>query len=266
MVEKDDRDSVSVAVVFSCDDRYVPGVLAAVRSLRDHSSCRNIDIFVLHERLSRDSREVPIEEGLHLMATPTVPPDLATASQVDSLSRAMYLRFAAPECIPSAERLIYLDADILVVDDIMQLAKYGLGGCPVGAVRDMWGDPTHAASLVEGGDYFNSGVLIFDRKRWIDGRFTESIWNFASKHAALRFPDQDALNVVMSGKVCSVSERWNRVVYREGVRPPRGSYAEKYGECQASEAGILHFIGGIKPFESTSHLSPEAASIYEKYM
>lgn len=64
MVEKDDRDSVSVAVVFSCDDRYVPGVLAAVRSLRDHSSCRNIDIFVLHERLSRDSREVLIEEGL----------------------------------------------------------------------------------------------------------------------------------------------------------------------------------------------------------
>ena len=64
MVEKDDRDSASVAVVFSCDDRYVPGVLAAVRSLRDHSSCRNIDIFVLHERLSRDSREVLIEEGL----------------------------------------------------------------------------------------------------------------------------------------------------------------------------------------------------------
>ena len=57
------------------------------------------------------------------------------------LTKDTYLRFLAPEILPDGvSRVIYLDSDLVVLDDIGGLWDIDLAGNPLGAAPDLdWG-------------------------------------------------------------------------------------------------------------------------------
>src|SRR3712207_2732957 len=95
-------------------------------------------------------------------------PALAGVHNTDGLTEAALFRLMLGELLPEdLRRVVYLDADVLVEDDLAKLWRSDLGGDTVGAVRDAfapWAAGAYGAQwrplgLDPTSRYFNSGVL-----------------------------------------------------------------------------------------------------------
>src|SRR3954454_22448571 len=56
----------------------------------------------------------------------------------DYFTSAMWLRIFLPDLMPDADRVLYLDADTLVVDSLAPLWDTDLTGCALGAVTNVF--------------------------------------------------------------------------------------------------------------------------------
>ena len=105
----------------------------------------------------------------------------------------------------SVQRVIYLDADVLVHRDVSPLFTLDLAGAPIAAVRDLHkrtpdGDPSRP--------YFNSGVLAIDIAAWRAAMVRTQALRYIESRNSLPMGDQDALNAVIS-EWHPLEYRWN---------------------------------------------------------
>lgn len=145
--------------------------------------------------------------------------DLAAAREsishlpVSFYNAAIYIRLLLPDLIAGDGRILYLDSDILINRPIRELLSMPLDGKLAAAAIDGGQPHVHAmanARLGRAGDaaYFNSGVLMFDLQTWR----ALGIGHRCIRTAQARddyWPDQDALNIVLDGKIKTLAAKWN---------------------------------------------------------
>jgi lipopolysaccharide biosynthesis glycosyltransferase len=167
------------------------------------------------------------------------------------LSTGMYLRLFLPDIVPAdLTRLLYLDSDVLVWGDLGVLWDESLGEAPLGAVLDGFtrtmghrgGVPGAGPQVRLNAPYFNSGVLLINIPRWRQLGITQQCLAYVrANRDRLRFPDQDALNLVTYGQWRRLEHQWNDTLFWwlvPGEREPRG------------RVRITHFIGQQKPWHA----------------
>ncbi|WP_251287847.1 glycosyltransferase family 8 protein [Escherichia coli] len=103
--------------------------------------------------------------------------------------------FAFPLLGLTLDRLFYLDADVVCKGDISQLLHLGLNGAVAAVVKDVEPMQEKAVSRLSDpellGQYFNSGVVYLDLKKWADAKLTEKALSIlASKDNVYKYPDQ----------------------------------------------------------------------------
>ncbi|MGK3111266.1 glycosyltransferase [Streptomyces sp. WAC05858] len=189
------------AVVCVCvDDNYAPGALVALKSAKQNTMA--VDCGLSKESI--DAFRASISDVVIMSGDfSETRSGLAKATQNETLTHAMYGRLLAPEIVPArTRRLVYIDADMLVVDSLEPLFTMNLHE-GVGAVEDTWVDPDHARALV-GADssvpwnhrsYLKSGVLVIDVAIWRSRQVSEYALDYVRARPKLRSPDQDALNM-----------------------------------------------------------------------
>lgn len=159
---------------------------------------------------------------------------------------AMWFRILLPELLADIDRVLYLDVDTLVLDDLEPLWRTDLSGSCVGAVTNVF-MPHHRHRPAQLGlaeeTYFNSGVLLMHLDAMRSGGCAQAIEDAAAAGgAAFEWPDQDALNVVLGARRTPLHPRWNAM---NSLRLPQA--AEVFGADVAREAldrpGIRHFEG-----------------------
>jgi lipopolysaccharide biosynthesis glycosyltransferase len=140
------------------------------------------------------------------------------------------------------ERVIYLDADILVRGDIKPLWDVDLCGKPLAAVQDVGYPLGHEE--IERGPYFNAGVLLMDLTQIRKG--TEELERIATKMKDSKYRDQDVLNVYFKDQWAYLRLEWNA----QGL----GTYADSPGGDrdvlrleEMVDAKIVHFTGPVRP-------------------
>ncbi|GAB3066858.1 glycosyltransferase family 8 protein [Micromonospora schwarzwaldensis] len=187
---------------------------------------------------------------------------------LEYISSAMYLRLLLADLVPDeVDRILYLDTDILCTGDLRPLYDTELNGAPLAAVRDAFTltfahnggipglDEEEVGSLADR-KYFNSGVLLIDVASWRNNGFTERCIRYLEQNAGkLRYPDQDALNVVFDGIWHELPKIWNEMESHE---------LEWVGRS-LTEARLLHFAGPYKPWQKDFPDGPRLAA-YHKYM
>jgi lipopolysaccharide biosynthesis glycosyltransferase len=119
---------------------------------------------------------------------------------------------------PSYERVLYLDADVLAVDDLRPLLASRLNGKTLAAVPDL-GIVTsirekvaaHRAELdlADGQLYFNSGVLLLDWPATLSRDALGRTRAMLTTRPRWRAPDQDALNLALENEWQPIDYRWN---------------------------------------------------------
>lgn len=193
-----------------------------------------------------------------------------------------YSRLIIAELVPrDISRIIYLDTDLLLRRDIAELWNLDVGKNTIMAAIDplvavegsqaLCGVPTSEAERnLKYGDYldrllsqkpdgsfhfsgsdryFQSGVLLIDLRKYREADTASKLLEITSHFPELRFPDQDALNIALRGKIGMLDPRWNMVGTLYGFRSHEESpYDRDEFERILSDPWIVHFTSRPKPW------------------
>jgi lipopolysaccharide biosynthesis glycosyltransferase len=249
-----DRQRITLACCV--DEPYVLPLMVMLTSLTERLQPGvEATVYLLHRRLGResldalggivDTRVVRLSET-HLERLPrngTLPPEAAAP-------------LLLPEVLPQdLEKVIFLDADMLVLDDIAPLWTSALGGRALAAVVDpaipFCRSPRGVKNWRERGipdstPYFNAGVLLVDLESWrrrnLTGRAIEYIRAVGHR---VDYLHQEALNATAWDDWMPVAARWN-------VPGTAGRWFDPTDDDAVSSPAIVHFAGRMKPWRIES--------------
>lgn len=216
-----------VVVVFACSENFVPYLSVAVQSLVENTSPeRNYDIIVLTRDISPSSmltlsRQVNRENiGIGFL-------DVEAAIGNRNLPHyghfrlETYFRLLAPSLLPSVEKAVYLDSDLVVLDDVAKLWDTDVTGKLIGATRDAdtvgqidgydQGVGPYLANdlgLTDPHTYFQAGVLVMNLAEFRRRTTPEMLLELATRRV-WRWLDQDVLNKVVDGDYVRINMKWN---------------------------------------------------------
>ncbi|GER55966.1 glucosyl transferase family 8 [Striga asiatica] len=267
-------DPSLIHVAMTLDSEYLRGSLAAVHSVLRHASCpeRVFLHFIAAEFdpssprvLTRLVRSVfpSLRFRVYIFREDRVI-NLISSSIRPALENPLnYARNYLGDMLdPCVTRVIYLDSDLVLVDDVAKLWRVGLSGNRViGApeycqanftsyfTEKFWSDPdlTREAfgSRSRSPCYFNTGVMVMDLSRWREGHYQEKIENWMELQRRNRMYELGSLPpflLVFGGDVEPIGHRWNQ----HGLGGDNVA-----GSCRALHPGpvsLLHWSGKGKPW------------------
>ena len=249
-----------IPIVMAANDNYVPYAGVAVQSLIDiapkndiylvyifHAGISNEHIEILENQCSSANVIIKCVDIAELLALKNV-----TFYSRGHITEETFYRFFIPEVLPFLEKILYLDCDLIVQNDLNDLYNTDVDNYCLAAVYN----PTSANSLVQRRDvlkldlsrYFNAGVLLINIKKWLEDDIAQQCLDKLNsiQPKDLLCLDQDILNIVCSGKVLLLDKKWNFMWHLEPA-------------CYASDANdkynfnILHFSSGKKPWVYPQH-------------
>ena len=127
-------------------------------------------------------------------------------------SYAANMRMFVDEVIDeSVDRILYLDSDTVIDGSLSELAGADLHGKTIGMVLDsLGGFHKYQIGLSEQDDYFNSGVILFDLRRWREKEYSKKIVSHVmNQRNNYPSPDQDLLNVICHGDIARLDMKYN---------------------------------------------------------
>jgi len=161
-----------------------------------------------------------------------------------------YYRLYLGEILPqSVERVLFLDADVLVEGDLAELWQSPFEGTTVQATPDTYAELLHLERLAPLKSYFNAGVLLIDLNRWRRedmGRRAREVLN--REGAALTFRDQDALNLALTGEWKALPVAWNLHELPQRLGFWRCKERREDVSAAFKKPKIVHFVGK-KPWQ-----------------
>ena len=260
-------DKPVVSVVIASDDHYTPHLGALICSIRDHFPAdKFLDLIILDGGISQEhqkmlARLLPAHAQIQFLELAGEFQQLATHMH---FSRATFYRLVLDKLIPNREKVLYIDCDTIVLDDISKLFDTPLGDHALGVVFDyimhhfclndvLSIDTTGSlpakrylrdyVGLEEGWQhYFQAGVILFNMEKLRRLDLSEvMISDLLNKR--YWFLDQDILNKYFLGDVVYLDPRWNSVNSVQDIY--RGLPPQYVAELKTTETDpkIIHYAG-----------------------
>ncbi|KAL8141175.1 hypothetical protein V2J09_007196 [Rumex salicifolius] len=207
----------AVHVAMTLDLTYIRGSMAAILSVLQHSCCpENIFFHFVTSSTSRASDlRATISHSFPYLRFSLYPFDDGAVSGLISTSIRSaldcplnYARSYLPNLLPlCVSRVVYLDSDVVVVDDIAVLASTDLGSDAVLAAPEycnanftsyfthtFWSNPSLSVTFVNRNPcYFNTGVMVIDLSRWRAGEYTRRIEEWMELQKRMRIYELGSL-------------------------------------------------------------------------
>ncbi|MCR6576927.1 glycosyltransferase family 8 protein, partial [Campylobacter insulaenigrae] len=174
-----------------------------------------------------------------------------------------YLRFYIDEFI-NADVCLYLDVDMLVVDDISELFSLDLKDKFGACVLDSIYMPDHTIQAKNNEEniklnpnyHFNAGFLLLNLKEWKKANIKKQALEFLKLYDPI-FCDQDILNIIFKDKIYLLPLEWNfvrfslmqNVTFKCEDENYMIRYTRKQHEYALSNLKIIHYNTDIKPWK-----------------
>jgi lipopolysaccharide biosynthesis glycosyltransferase len=214
---------------------------------RVHVLCRT-----LAEPDRRGLREVAQRFGAQLDFL-LVTPALSAPFPDRHFHPSCWFRVLLPELLPTIERVLYLDSDLIVRDKLAELWETDVSAhLFAGVVNPFYPffpdyHVTHLG-LQPGSPYYNSGVLLMNLARMRAVDFGGRIRAYAAEHPDNLYPEQDALNALYQHEARPLHPRWNaQSTIFELADAELPFTPQQVAEARAHPA-VVHFIGPYKPW------------------
>jgi lipopolysaccharide biosynthesis glycosyltransferase len=185
-----------------------------------------------------------------------------------------FLRIFAPLLLPTEDKhIIYLDCDVIVLDDIRKMGQNADLSRPICAVKEYdpqyklkdlgklenvnrpsidpfifdayWYRSYKYLKMDHDVAYFNAGVMIINLDYWRKNNISEKLTQFLTEKPNLFSADQDALNSVLNGNFGILEQKWNDLSKICGVM---NNYTTEQKILAYNNPSIVHFGGSIKPW------------------
>ena len=259
-----------IPICFSANSDFLPYTSVMIQSIIDHADThKNYDIILLYAELREDYKPMltSLADGHENIRIRTFDVseyikdfDFFTGSvYTKSLySREVYFRLLIPTLMPTYDKVIYLDGDMIALADVAPLMDYDISAYLIASCRDYAGiahcytEGDDRREYREGelglsniDDYIISGILIFNVPRFNE-RFTARELMEISASRAWRQHDQDVLNKICDGEIYILGGEWNFLFGNKLIcNLPHRLYLEHVE--REKNAKIVHFAGVRKP-------------------
>ena len=244
-----------IPVVFATNENYAPYAGVAIQSLIENADPEAYyQVYVFYTKLSAGTvyrLEGLSTERVHIQGVNVTSylPFESSMYQQAYYSVEMYYRMLISDVLPMFDRVVYLDCDIVVLDDVKKLHDITEfeNNELIAAGRDNNIDDEGKKYIASLGvkkpeNYINSGILVLNTKKIREENTFGKIHDFLKKFNSLRFPDQDAINVLCEDRIHIFDQTWN---YQWAVT--FGKYAPGMDQTHYS---IVHFTTKVKPWNN----------------
>lgn len=228
----------NISLVVASDNQYAILLGALLKSIEvNHKTEERIDVYILDDNISDKNKEklkqtVSLDIfALHwLKIDSVIPPDITIPIDNTAFPLTCYYRIFAPYAVPEeVEKLIYLDVDMIVRQDISKLWHTDIGDKLFGAVQDWqltvscsWGGIQNYKQLGIPADtkYFNSGLLVMNTRKWRREEATKRVIDFMHDNIEyVNYADQYGLNGVLYDQWYQLDPNWNWFALFENNNP-----------------------------------------------
>lgn len=217
-----------IPIALSSSNKYIPYCAVTIKSILEHISLEsNYDIFILTTGIDRDQQDM-----LFHMVNPYSNVSLRLVDMTsfaskyqflvyEHISSETYFRLITPWIFSCFDRVIFLDSDIIVCQDVATLVSIDLEGYYLAASKDivmagfcngycpeMSQYLSNRLKLKNTSDYFNAGVIYFNAALMRNAFSADEFPQDASK-GEYTILDQDTLNRYCNGKVYYLGLEWN---------------------------------------------------------
>ncbi len=234
-------------IAFGINDVYTMPLCTAITSLLWHN--RNpIHIYVMYETLSKENQK-KIEEAIKYFPNTNItflpiyiPEEFKELYNSRLFSKDIFSRINLPNLLPNLDKVLYLDADIIINGNLAPLYNVNLENYEMAAVRDTRED-YHLERFKDFQltDYVFNGVLVMNLKRMRETHATSRIYEFLFQNLGnktLFLPDQDAMNIILKDSILIVDSIWNA-----DMRQPQSLNAVVLHYPMAKPWNTNHFQG-----------------------
>jgi lipopolysaccharide biosynthesis glycosyltransferase len=257
----------TITLVVVCNNHFAVLLAALLKSLDlTHKSQEDITLYIVDDDLSSsnrtklarciDSSKISL---VWIKMQDAIPRNMIIPMDNSSFPVSAYIRLFASYFVDSkVEKVIYLDADMILLEDISVLWNIDLQGHVLAAVVDRaekvsnpWGGIKNYKELGLNPEskYFNSGLLVIDIPLWRKLDLTNKVLQCVGNNKAYTgFPDQYGLNVVLVDQWLELDSRWNCVPISTVEKP-----------------FLIHFIGR-KPIFKLYEGNPAYKNLFFHYL
>lgn len=159
------------------------------------------------------------------------------------ISAETWYRLRLPRLLPHVDRVLYLDADLVVLKNLKELFDMDMQHYLCAGVEDLQlkrDNYKETIGLSHNHVYVNAGVLVMNLKAMREQNTSEAMIDYAQQHASiLTYNDQDVVNIVCQNKIKELSSEWNFT-----------TADARRNRHMIHLARIAHFTGTRKPWLS----------------
>lgn len=263
-----------INIVCACDDQFALPLTVTLFSALQNLKQSTAAVYIIDSGISKKKKEkiksileiIPalssldwlnknIEGNTKLLLTKTI-------------NRTTYLRILLPDLLPMLEKVIYLDADLIIDKDLTDLWDISFEDKLAVGVRDYYFHTISTQNAIPNYEAFglnkdavfcNAGVMVLNLKKWREESISPKIMAFVEQYM---LNDQQGINAIFNGRWKTVSPRWNVTLSSINSFKPE---FEKIGDGDIKSmleySFITHFTSRYKPW----HLGWEPGALINNY-
>lgn len=251
----------AINIVMSFDDRYANHAQATIESLLAHTRNGNSIYFhIIHDaRLSQDkihqfknTYQGRTNFSFYLAENTFIEKFPLNRGYI---SINTYYRLVMQDLFPaSVSRVIYLDSDIIICDDITKLWNIDLGEKIVGGCLDEGGvlQSRRLFGNKANNTYVNAGVLLFDIQKAIEKYSNLSFYYsevFYKNQPLITLQDQDIINIAYKDDLHILPLNWNTNSRIYTANDLDHAYSPQAEQDARENPQIVHFTDSRKPWK-----------------
>ncbi len=227
-----------INICLACDNNYAKYAGVVITSiLKNLNPNKNVKFFILHDNLAEDViYKFDLLKHIYPCSIEFIKinndmyQDYMNIKTNKYLSIATYYRLKIASLLLNIDKVLYLDCDIVVNDDISKLYQINIDNYVLAGVEDI---------CAKFNGYINAGVIIFNLKKMREDGIEECLLSWTRENAAnIGCGDQDIINFACKDNILVINDKsWN-VQSSEFYK--RSVYTKN--------PKLIHYIGKYKPW------------------
>ena len=252
-----------IPIIFITDNNYVLPTAVAINSLiKNKNESSFYKIFILHSNITEENQANFYKFNQKNVTVELIKPEnsefLLSVKQKrenDYVSPAVLFKFAIPNLFQKYNKVIYIDGDTLINDDLTELYNTDINNVYMGVVKDVHPIMTKAYQRLGLETYFNAGVILYNIEKilqdGIDAKLNSN--EVLSKINEYFWFEQDTYNILLSNKVKFLHPKYNFIIeswQKYGLKKCCKTFdiTKEDGKSLYKKAVIFHLASELKPW------------------
>ncbi|MDR0911843.1 MAG: hypothetical protein LBM96_04480 [Methanobrevibacter sp.] len=257
-----------IPIVFITDTNFIIPTAVAITSLLKNKSRKSYyEIYIIKNKISKAD-----EKKIMLFNNKTTKINFITVpsnefKKLDEFKKnkacasiSALLKFKIPDLIPTEDKIIYLDGDILVKKDLKELYSINIKNYYAGVVHDTghiyW---KHEYAYLN--KYFNSGVMLLNLKLLRKNNVPKLLIQKKKEISDMNLMDQNVFNLIFQNKVLMIDIKFNFLIMnllrarnKFNMDQINSLFNSNYKSLKDIEkkSVIIHFSSRDKPWKYTN--------------